>query len=186
MLFCYVKRCHLHAVTSNVKLCLLQEAVEVQYVQLNMLWCVGSPSITTTTWICYWIMLWTTHWPRVCGLAASADVWLSAIETEISAPYGPLWLGKGFSFNSVCYEWHTLQLHRHHHHHHVSMPGWAVDVVIPSQSSVLRRAEGTQTASKLMYLLQPEAQPNQDNIKRIYGHRYKTAWIILCNKQLPT
>jgi len=33
----------------------------------------------------------------VRGLAASAGVWLGAIETEISTPpppYGPLWLGK--------------------------------------------------------------------------------------------
>jgi len=29
--------------------------------------------------------LHVAHWPRVRGLAAKADVWLRAIETEISA-----------------------------------------------------------------------------------------------------
>jgi len=43
--------------------------------------------------------LHATHWPRVRGLAASAGVWLRAIQKRRSAPSdGPLWLGKDFGF----------------------------------------------------------------------------------------
>ena len=45
----------------------------------------------------------TRHTTRVRGLAASAGVWLRATETEMRwAPlFGPLWLGKDFSFEHI-------------------------------------------------------------------------------------
>jgi len=37
----------------------------------------------------------------LAGLAASAGIWLRAVETEISAAQWPLWLGKDFMFRLV-------------------------------------------------------------------------------------
>jgi len=43
--------------------------------------------------------LHATHWPRICGLAASADVWLRATETEINAALWVLVARKDFTFS---------------------------------------------------------------------------------------
>jgi len=39
--------------------------------------------------------LYATHWPRVCGLAVSASVWLRAIEMEINTALWALVSGEG-------------------------------------------------------------------------------------------